>query len=126
MNIAEIASGLVVLLAYYQNLSLVESAVTWITDNISPLKIILILKGMSFWTMWVMSHVELCLLRAKDPNVFSCTTGDTYLRSNDEMIAAGGLVCTTRTCLSYTRLGAFQMICKCIFVQRPRVFVKTS
>ena len=69
MNIAEVASGLAVLLAHYMNLSRYQPAVTWITQKILSLKVVL--KGISFWIMWVMSNVEFCVLRAEDLTVFA-------------------------------------------------------
>ena len=69
MNLAEIAAGLSAVLAHHLNLSRYQPAVTWITTKILALKVLL--EGISFWIMWVMSHVELCLLRAEDLTVFS-------------------------------------------------------
>ena len=69
MNIAEVASGLAVLFAHYMNLSRYQPAVTWITQKILSLKVVL--KGISLWIIWVMSNVELCLLRAEDLTVFA-------------------------------------------------------
>ena len=69
MKLAEIASGFAVLLAYYQNLSFLEPVSAYITDKISSLETIL--KTFTFWIMWVMTHVELFLLRAEDLTVFA-------------------------------------------------------
>ena len=52
------------LLAHCYTISLVKPAVTWITDKTPSLKIIL--TGISFSIMWVMSHVKICFLQAKD------------------------------------------------------------
>ena len=54
MNIAEVASGLAVLLAHYMNLSRYQPAVTWITQKILSLKVVL--KGISFWIIRLFWH----------------------------------------------------------------------
>ena len=70
MKLAEIASGFAILLAYYQNLSLLEPVSSaYITDKIPSLETIL--QIFTFWIMWVMIHVELFLLRAENLTVFA-------------------------------------------------------
>ena len=57
MKLAEITSGFAILLAYYQNLSLLEPVFAYTMDKISSLETIL--QTFTFWIMWVMTHVEL-------------------------------------------------------------------
>ena len=69
MSLANVALEIVVLLAHYTNLARSQPSLTWIVHKMSSIKIIL--KRISFWIMWVVSHIELCLLRAKDLTVFA-------------------------------------------------------
>ena len=118
IKLAEIASGFAVLLAYYQNLSLLEPMSAYISTTRTKYHLSkqscrpLHSGSCGWWPMLSYSFYE--------PKTSSSLLGGAINSSPIawgalprflKIIASGGLVCTARTCPSFTRLGEFQTRC---------------